>query len=670
MNTAVLPGQPAAGRARRRAWDPDALLQRGLLLAVIAYLVVGLLIPLIVMGSKSLQTYAFQLDAISVQMDRGQGFGPARSLEDWRAEADYTLNDGLRAGERSRDSVARIIPRGARQDVERLRFTDQSATGGLLLLDGRLSQPGQQIEVARADVGKLEVAPAQTWSLENYGYYFSNERLLSSIWNSLWVALVVVALVVPLAFCFAYGLTRTRMPGRGFFRLVALVPVLAPSLLPAIGLVYLFGKQGLLTPLLMGADIYGPLGIVIASVFFTLPHAILIMMIALSSSDQRLYEAAEVLGASKRRTFWTVTLPGARYGLISSAFVVFTLVITDFGVPKVIGGSFDMLALDIYKQVIGQQNFQIGAVVSIILLLPAILAFAVDRFISRRQSALMTAKAVPLVIKEDRQRDRTALLICGAISVFILGIIGICQVAALVKFWPYNLTPGLQNYDFGRMDGGGWGSYRNSIVMATLSACIGTFLVFVGAYLVEKVRGATALRQTLQFLSMMPMAVPGMVLGLAYIFFFNDPANPLHVLYGTMSILVLSTITHLYTVSHITSATALKQMDAEFEAVAQSLQQPFWRTFFKVNAPVCFPALAEVWLYIFVNAMTTVSAVVFLYSPETTLASVAVLNMDDAGDIAPASAMALMIFYTNAAVRIAHTFVTDRILKSQTWRVR
>ncbi len=668
--SATLSLPPVAGKRRSRSFDTDALLQRGLLLLVIGYLVVGLLIPLVVMGAKSLQTYDFTLDRIQVELDRGHGYEPARTLEDWRVQTGHKLNDGLRPGERSRESVARIIPRGERQDVERLRFTDDSKTGGLLLLDGRLSDPGERIEIGRDAIGDLQVAPARAWSLDNYRYYFSSGRLLTSIWNSLWVALVVVAIVVPLAFAFAYGLTRTRMPGRSFFRLVALVPVLAPSLLPAIGLVYLFGKQGLLTPLLMGVSIYGPLGIVIASVFFTLPHAILIMVIALSSSDQRLYEAAEVLGASPRRTFWTVTLPGAKYGLISTAFVVFTLVITDFGVPKVIGGSFDMLALDIYKQVIGQQNFQIGAVVSMVLLLPAMLAFTVDRFISRRQSALLTAKAVPLVIKPDRQRDRMSLLICSAVAVFILGIIAICQVAALVKFWPYNLTPGFQHYQFGRMDGGGWASYRNSIVMATLSACMGTLLVFLGAYLVEKVRGAALLRQTLQFLSMLPMAVPGMVLGLAYIFFFNDAANPLHAIYGTMAILVLSTVTHLYTVSHITSATALKQMDAEFEAVAQSLQQPFWRTFYKVNAPVCFPALAEVWLYIFVNAMTTVSAVVFLYSPETTLASVAVLNMDDAGDIAPASAMALMIFYTNAAVRVAHTLFTDRILRRQTWRTR
>ena len=101
-------------------------------------------------------------------------------------------------------------------------------------------------------------------------------------------------------------------------------------------------------------------------------------------------------------------------------------------------------------------------------------------------------------------------------------------------------------------------------------------------------------------------------------------------------------------------AAALKQMDPEFESVAASLKQPFWRTFSRVSAPVCMPALSEIWIYLFVNAMTTMSAVVFLYSPSTTLASVAVLNMDDAGEIAPAAATGMMIFYTNAGVRIVH----------------
>ncbi len=221
---------------------------------------------------------------------------------------------------------------------------------------------------------------------------------------------------VLLAFAYAYGLTRTCMPARGLFRVIAQIPILAPSLLPAISLVYLFGNQGLAKGLLFGASIYGPIGIVIGEVFWTFPHALIIITTALAISDARLYEAAEALRASPSRTFWTVTIPGARYGLISAVFVVFTLVITDFGVPKVIGGQFNVLATDIYKQVVGQQNFQMGAVVGLILLLPAVIAFAIDRVMQRRQSALLSSRAVPYAPKPDAFVDRVMLGICGARS--------------------------------------------------------------------------------------------------------------------------------------------------------------------------------------------------------------------------------------------------------------
>ena len=221
------------------------------------------------------------------------------------------------------------------------------------------------------------------------------------------------------------------------------------------------------------------------------------------------------------------------------------------------------------------------------------------------------------------------------------------------------------------MDGGGWEAYWNSIRMATYSAIFGTIVVFTGAYMVEKGRGFDQGRAVFQFLAMMPMAVPGLVLGLAYIFFFNHPDNPLNFLYSTMAILVISTVVHFYTVAHLTALTALKQMDPEFEAVSASLKQPFYKTFWRVTVPVCLPAIFDISIYLFVNAMTTVSAVVFLYGPDTALASVAVLNMDDAGDIAPAAAMGMMIFYTAAGVRILHYFVSRLIeRRTQRWRVR
>jgi len=269
--------------------------------------------------------------------------------------------------------------------------------------------------------------------LANYLTYFSTPALFQSLWNSVWVSLLSTAITVTLAFLFAYGLTRTCMPLARLFRAIAQVPILAPSLLPGISLIYLFGNQGMLKSWLLGDTIYGPIGIVIGEVFYTFPHALMILITALSLTDARLYEASESLGAGKIRTFFTVTLPSVKYGLISAIFVVFTLVITDFGVPKVIGGKFNMLATDIYKQVIGQQNFSMGAVVAIVLLAPAVLAFFVDRFVARKQMSLLSARAVPYAPKPKPARDYGYLVYCAIVGAAIIGILAMAAAASFMR---------------------------------------------------------------------------------------------------------------------------------------------------------------------------------------------------------------------------------------------
>ena len=521
-------------------------------------------------------------------------------------------------------------------------------------------------------LGKSLQGPREEFvGVANYVRYFSTPALFQSIGNSLWVSVLSTVITVPVAFVYAYALTRSRMPFRGFFKTVALVPILVPSLLPGLALVYLFGNQGLLKAALFGHSIYGPIGIVMAEVFTTFPHALLIILAALALADARLYEAAVALRASRARIFWTVTLTGARYGLISATFVVFTTVITDFGAAKVIGGQYNVLATDVYKQVIGQQNFQMGAVVSVILLVPAIFAFLVDRAVRRRQVALLSARAVPFEPKPQRGLDQAMLAYCVIVGLAILSIVAISQFAAVVKFFPYNLTLTWAHYDFDQKGGGGWASYYNSIRLALLTSVIGTFVVFVGAYLVEKARGFALGRGLFHFLAMLPMAVPGMVLGLAYIFFFNAPSNPLNFLYRTMTILVINTVVHFYTVGHLTALTALRQMDPEFETVSASLKQPFYRTFWRVTVPVCLPTTLDIGIYMFVNAMTTVSGVVFIYGPKTELASVSVLNMDDTGEIASAAAMAMLIFYTNVVARMLHLLLARWLEhRTQAWRRR
>jgi iron(III) transport system permease protein len=508
--------------------------------------------------------------------------------------------------------------------------------------------------------------------LANFVAYAKTPALLESLWNSLWVSALVTAIAVPMAFVFAYALTRSRMRGKAVLRGITLIPLLAPSLLAAISLIYWFGNQGVLKAWLTSIgieQIYGAPGIVVAEVFAVFPHALMILVTALTAADGRLYEAADSMGTRPLRKFFTITLPGARYGLISAALVVFTLVITDFGIPKVIGGNFNVLATDVFKLVIGQQDFQRGAVVAILLLAPAVLTFAVDRIISRKQTAMLTARAVPYRPKASAWRDGLLTAYCALVAFLVLAMLGMAVFASFASFWPYNLTPSLRHYTMGLFDAEVGEGFVNSLRMAAGTALFGTALVFCGAYLLEKTRVPGPLRGLVGLLAMLPMAVPGLVLGLGYIFFFNEPGNPLNGLYHTMALLTLCTIVHFYTTGHLTAVTALKALDAEFEAVSASLKVPFYKTFWRVTLPICTPALVDIARYFFVNAMTTISAVVFLYSPETKVASIAILNLDEAGEMGAAAACAVMIAAASAVATLLFWLLSLWVSRrTQAWK--
>ncbi|MEZ9305046.1 putative 2-aminoethylphosphonate ABC transporter permease subunit [Vibrio breoganii] len=507
--------------------------------------------------------------------------------------------------------------------------------------------------------------------LENFITYFSSPSLWYSLTNTLTVGFLVMVIVGVLAFGYAFALTRSCMPFKTVFQVLGMAPILAPSLLPAISLIFLFGNQGVLKEWLGGQSVYGLIGITMGLVFWTFPHALMILTTSLRTSDARLYEAARALKTSPLKTFFMVTLPAAKYGLISTLIVVFTLVVCDFGVPKVIGGSYNVLATDIFKQVVGQQNFAMGAVTSILLLMPALLAFAVDRWVQKKQKSLFDTRSVAYEPKPNKLRDNACLVYCIVICIAVLGVLGMAVYGSLVTFWPWNKALTLNNYNFSELSTYGWSPYFNSLTLAGWTALIGTVVIFIGAYCIEKGRAFGPLRQAMQMLSVVPMAVPGMVLGLGYIFYFNDANNPLNVMYGTMAFLVVNTVVHYYTVGHMTAVTSLKQIPAEIESTAASVKLPQYKLFFKVTLPVCLPAILDIATYLFINALTTTSAVVFLYSTNTIPASVSVLNMDDTGQTGAAAAMAVMIMISAATAKLVHV-VLDKVLgkKTQAWRKR
>ena len=499
--------------------------------------------------------------------------------------------------------------------------------------------------------------------LENFIKYFKNPALAVSMKNSLFISIVSSSIAVLLGFIFAYAVNRTNIKFKNFFKGIAIVPLFAPSMLYGIALVYLFGNKGIFTALGLNINLYGPVGIIICEIIFTFPQVFLLISVALSMTDYRLYEAAESLGTSEIKKFFTITVPGIKYALISAFFVAFIMAFTDFGAPKLLGGNYNVLATDIYKQVIGQFNMSMGAVVAMVMLVPVLIAFTIDKIASKKQGVTITSKSTAYKIKPNKLRDAVMFILCGTIALVILGIIATAVLGSLVKLWPYDLSLGLGHYKFEGMSGVGWSTYVNSVKISALTAIFGTVVAFFGAYLIEKINKFKILRQVAYFVSMIPLALPGLVIGLSYILFFNSKSNPLNFIYGTTAIIVISNIVHFYSVSFLTGTTALRMLDKEYEVVAKSMKIPFFKLFINVTIPMSLGAIFEIAVYLFVNSMVTVSAMIFLYVPKTQTAAVSILKLNESGTIGPAAAMAVLILLTNLAVRVTYEVVNKMVRK-------
>lgn len=488
------------------------------------------------------------------------------------------------------------------------------------------------------------------FGLANYAAMLGNERFLRITWNSFAVTLVSAALAIVLAYAFAYAIQRSTMPMRNLFRLIAVLPLFAPSLVQAQGLVLLFGRNGLINRTFeLGIDLYGYWGIVIASVLYVFPYAFLILSAALAVADARIYESAEMLGASKWRAFRTVTLPATRYGLAAAIFVCFTLVITDFGNPMVIGGDYTVLASEVYNQVIGQANFEMGTVIGMVLLIPAAIAAIVEKRVSAKQYALISEHSKPLVPQKDRRRDLALMAVVLAISAAILSIVLVVVFASFVHLWPYRMTFSLRHYAFDVQNG--IQPLWNSIYVSVMAAGIGVLAVTAAAYVIEKFPSPAA--RALYFLSILPAAVPGMVLGLGYILAFNSPSNPVYAIYGTLFIIAIANVYYYHAHGFLISGTSMKQISSRFDEASATLGGSRTQTFAKVTLPLLFPTLIGIAVFFFMRSMVTLSAVIFLITPNTQMAAVSVLYLQDRGATNQAAAFSVCIIGTIMVVLLA-----------------
>jgi iron(III) transport system permease protein len=529
------------------------------------------------------------------------------------------------------------------------------------------------------DICKLSFYREGVLTLRNYASYFTTPRMFRSLTNSLYVSIVTMVITTVLAFFFAYGLTRTTIPGKGVFYTISTFPLIAPSIIQGLALILLFGRNGLVTRYVLHTDwnIYGATGIIAAECLYCFPNALFILYTTLSAVDTRLDEAAQSLGASALKTFYKVTLPSAKYGIASAAALSFNLTITDFGVPVVIGGNYSVLATDIYQQVIGMQRFDLGATISVILLVPSVAAFLLNYYLTKKSYALISGQARPFLQPSRSLKKWAFTIYCWIPCIFILAVFITVFLGSFVKTWPYDFSLTLKHFNFPSLGGhapvwtefwafvlkGEWQSiiaYKyapiwNSLWVSILVAIGGASLTLLAGYIIEKKKPKGD--QILYTLSVLPAAIPGTVMGLGYILAFN---KPYFFIYGTFWIIIINIIICNFTLGVLSSIANLKQIDKSIEEAAVSLGANPITSFTRVVFPLTRTAFFSNMAFFFMRAMTTISAVIFLISAKVKLAAIEIIFLDIDGRTASANAMCTIIILIVVGMLVAMRLITGR----------
>ena len=468
--------------------------------------------------------------------------------------------------------------------------------------------------------------------------------------NSLVLASSVAIITTLVAFALAYSMSHVRVKGERFFQWVLMLPIVSPPFVIALAMMLLFGRNGLITAGLLGirtSALYGLPGLVIAQTFALLPVSYMLILGALQSIDPSLEENAENLGASPLKVFLTITVPMATPGLAASLLVIFVQFIADIGNPLLIGGDFHVLAARVYFQLIGAYDKQGGAVLAVFLILPSLMAFLLQKlWVQRRSYVSITGKTARARVRSNDKRVVCAsTALCGLVSFVILLFYGMVFVGAFSKLWGIDYSFTLNNYKhvFYRL---GAKPLIDTLQLAGIATPISGILGILVAYLLMRVKFVG--QSILEFIALLSLAVPGVVLGIGYAIFFNKPP---FLLSGTAAILVMAFVVRTMPIGIRAGMAGLQQIDVALEEASANLGANQFQTLKNVVLPLLRPAFFTGLLNSFVRSMTSVSAVVFLISAKWHLLTVSILAAVELGQLGVAAANAsILIVITSGLV--------------------
>ncbi len=488
-----------------------------------------------------------------------------------------------------------------------------------------------------------------TLTLKYIWELFSKSYNRQPLYNSIVLGICVALLGTTVGFACAYAVTKTDMRFKRLLHVSTLLPIISPPFVIALSAILLFGRNGIITRKLLqeglgidlyaaGFDIYGLTGLVIVETLAYFPTAYLVLVGVLSSIEPALEEAASNLGASRWKVFRTVTVPLSLPGIVNAMLLLFIESMADFGNPLILAGRFNVLSVQAYLQITGNDNLPGGATLAMALLLPSLAVYFLQHYLLRQRIFVsLTGRASGTGVQTDDKRIHYPLMaICwGAVGCVFL-FYGLVVVGSFTKLWGVDYSLTLNNYVEAFRLGADY--IWDSLLLAAIATPLTGLLGMVIAFIVKRKQFVG--RRLMDVTSMLSFAVPGTVVGIGYILAFNQPPFMLR---GTAAIIVLLFIFRNMPVGIRAAAASLDQIDPSLEEASTNLGAGSLTTLRRVLLPLIAPAFFAGLAYSFVRCMTAISAVIFVVSGRWNLITVAILGFVENSDFSQAAALSMIL---------------------------
>ncbi|KAA1187558.1 ABC transporter permease subunit [Paenibacillus sp. B2(2019)] len=496
----------------------------------------------------------------------------------------------------------------------------------------------------------------QGYSVSNYLTILADQEIRESIGNSMKVSGVTALITTVLAFILAYSIHCTRIyrPLKSIIRTGILIPMLLPTITYGFAIMYSFGNQGLITKIFGRNlfEIYGFNGLLIGYVIYTLPSAFLLIHNSFKYIDKKFIVVSKLMGDGTLRSFMN-TIVRPLWGTLGGAFVLsFILSFTDFGIPASVGGTYNVVATQLYQVMLGAiPDFNNGAVIAVLMLIPA--AFGVVLLTYLEKFNFHYDKVTEIEMIPNKGRDSVLGLISSVILIGLLAVFAVMFVAPLMNGYPYDLTFTFKHFVDIFQSSDLINVYKNSLLVAGLTAIVGTIVAYAAAII--NVRTPIKGKATFDILSMVTNTVPGMVLGLSYLLLFNNSS-----LKGTFTILVLCTLVHYFTTPYLMAKNSLAKMNPSWETTAELLGDNWLQTIRRVILPNSASTVIEMVSYYFINAMVTISGIIFLVTAQTSVVASKIKELQHFAKFNEVFVLSILIFCTNLIIKLLGDYLQKR----------